>query len=292
MRFILFALLAVFFCSCIAPKKVEVLRTAYDNYIEKLEKDVALQRDSMIQLTIDVERLRGGNQSLLNIHQQMLEHLGQKEDELDEVRGNLSSTSTDLSSQLVEAKTSLAESVAAYDTLLKQQTAIIENYQRGVSKAMAVLTGSLDGKVPDESFFLADRAGEVILSVQEDLLFKSRTNDRLTDQAGSVLQAIMDALQSDPLLKLTVVGHTDNQPNPRRNANNWEYAALRASFLAEELANTYYLSPNRVIAASQGEFSPAKSNATEEGRKANRRVDFVLRNNVGNLVRELGKLGS
>ncbi|MEM9261192.1 MAG: hypothetical protein AAGA62_16250, partial [Bacteroidota bacterium] len=238
MRFIFLALLAVFFSSCITPKKVEVLRNAYDSYIEKLEKDVALQRDSMIQLTIDVERLRGGNQSLLSIHQRMLEHLGEKEDELDEVRSNLSSTSTELSSQLVEAKTQLNKSTAAYDTLLKQQTVIIEEYQKGVAKAMAVLTGSLDGKIPDEGFFLTDRAGEVILSVQEDLLFKSRTNDRLTEQAEFVLRAVMDALQSDPLLKLTVVGHTDNQPNPRRNANNWEYAALRATFLAEELADT------------------------------------------------------
>ena len=70
----------------------------------------------------------------------------------------------------------------------------------------------------------------------------------------------------------------------------FKYAALRATYLADELAKTYYLSPNRVVAASHGEYGPIKSNATEEGRMVNRRIDFVLRNNVGNLLRELNKL--
>jgi len=290
MRILIFALLACFFSSCIAPKKVEELQLAYDTQIEDMEADVLRQRDSMIRLRLDVERLRGGNESLLAIHERMQDRLGEKEDQLDDLRGNLSSTSSQMSGRIEKLQAESAAAQAAYDTLVMDQQAIINGYQQGVGKAMAVLTASLDGKVPDETFTLSDGAGEVTLSVQEDLLFKPKTVDRLTDEAEMVLRAVMDALQSDPLLKLTVVGHTDNQPNSRRGTNNWVYAALRATFLANELAQTYYLSPNRVIAASHGEYAPNQSNATDDGRKANRRIDFVLRNNVGNLLRELGKL--
>jgi flagellar motor protein MotB len=65
---------------------------------------------------------------------------------------------------------------------------------------------------------------------------------------------------------------------------------MRATTLANELTDEYYVSPNRLIAASQGEYAPARSNATEEGRYRNRRIDFEFFNNVGNLLRELDKL--
>ncbi|MEO0734791.1 MAG: OmpA family protein, partial [Bacteroidota bacterium] len=245
---------------------------------------------SMLNLRLALERVRGGNASLLIIQERLQERLQEKEDALDALQGNLTSTSSQLRKEVADSRAAALSAEAAYDTLLQDQQAIIVGYQKGVNKALAVLTASLDGKVPDETFDVFDGPGEVTLSVQENLLFRPKSVERLTDEAAIVLRAVMDALQSDPLLKLTVVGHTDNAPNPRRNTNNWEYAALRATYLAEEFAKTYYLSPNRVVAASHGEYGPIKSNATEEGRKANRRVDFVLRNNVANLLRELKKL--
>jgi flagellar motor protein MotB len=196
-----------------------------------------------------------------------------------------------MTAQLVDTRKDLKMAELAYDTLLINQQQIINEFQRGVVRAESVITQALEANLPDGSYFLTVGAGEVVLSVQENVLFKPKSVEQLNgEEAALVLRAVMDALQSDPLLKLTIVGHTDNQPNPRRGTNNWEYAALRATSLAEELAKTYYLSPNRVVAASHGEFGPARSNATAEGQRDNRRVDFVLRNNVGNLLRELRRL--
>ncbi|MEL7163511.1 MAG: OmpA family protein [Bacteroidota bacterium] len=290
MRHVFLLFLAFVLCGCVSNKRFEEQAAKYTAELAEANAARKMSQDSMLNLRLALERVRGGNASLLAIQERLQDRLGEKENALDELQGNLTSTSSQLRREAADSKATAAAAEAAYDTLLMDQRAIIVGYQKGVNKALSVLTASLDGKVPDETFDVADGPGQVTLSVQEDLLFRPKSVERLTDEAEIVLRAVMDALQSDPLLKLTVIGHTDNQPNPRRNTNNWEYAALRATYLADELAKTYYLSPNRVVAASHGEYGPIKSNATEEGRRANRRIDFVLRNNVGNLLRELNKL--
>ena len=232
----------------------------------------------------------GGNDALLATQDKHVDRLAEQEDELDELRGSLTSTNFQMTNQLAKLRKELNLAYAVFDTLRGDQQKIVRDFEAGVNDAANVLRKSLDGQVGDELFDIVTGDGIVTMSIQEDLLFLPESVDRLTELAPTILRAVLDALQNNPLLKLTVVGHTDNQASPRRNTNNWEFAALRATFIADELANTYYLSPNRVIAASHGEFGPATSNASEEGRAKNRRIDFVLRNNVGNLLRELKRL--
>lgn len=279
------------FTSCLTPKRADEMKAGYNAIILEQERDLRGRQDSISRMVVEMARLDGANEALLLTQDKMQDRLAVYEDELDKMRGNLNSTSTQMTAQLKDTRKDLQMAELAYDTLLINQQRIINKFQKGVERADSVITNALEANISDGSYFVTVSAGEVVLSVQENALFKPNSVDKLNgDEAALVLRAVMDALQSDPLLKLTIVGHTDNEPNPRRNTSNWNYAALRATFLAEELAKTYYLSPNRVVAASHGEFGPTKSNATTEGQRANRRVDFVLRNNVGNLLRELGRL--
>jgi len=275
---------------CLSPKRTALLKEGYNTVILEQERDLRGRQDSIGRMVVEMARLQGANGALLLTQDKMQDRLATYEEELDKLSGNLTTTSTRMTSKLADTRKDLLMAELAYDTLLIDQQRIINRFLRGVTQADSVITNALEANIPDEGYSVAVSAGEVTLSVQEDVLFKPRSVDKLMEDAPIVLRAVMDALQKDPLLKLTIVGHTDNQPNPRRGTSNWEYAALRATFLAGELAKTYYLSPNRVIAASHGEFGPAKSNATAEGQRANRRIDFVLRNNVGNLLRELERL--
>lgn len=291
MRILILPALALLLSGCVAPKKVDALRLSYDTYIAKLELQDSLQRDSIYNYILAVERARGGNEMLLRTQDKLQDRLAIYEDELDELKGNLSSTSSRLSTELAQLKADKRKVELAYDTLLLNQATLISGFQENITDAENLIAAVLDSVIPAKQFQFTQKAGELILSVQEDVLFRPRSVDQLTDASSFVLRAVMDALQADPLLKLVIIGHTDNQPNPRRGTDNWQYAALRATTLADKLAKTYYLSPNRMIAASHGEYEPLTSNATKEGQSSNRRVDFVLRNNVGNLVRELGRLG-
>lgn len=280
----------LFFTSCVSSGKFKRVGRAYDARAASLGDSIQNQQDSILSLLFKLENARGGNQMLLATQDKLQDRMAAQEDELDKLRGNMSNTSSRLVGQLVTIKKEAADAIASRDSLKTNQAALVKKFAAGLDRAGVAMDTAFVSKLPTDGYRISISGGELRLSVQEDLLFTPRSVTRLSDKAEVVLRGVMDALQADPLLKLTVVGHTDNKPNPRKGTNNWEYASLRATRLAEELTSTYYLSANRVMAASNGEFSPLTSNATDEGRARNRRVDFVLRNNVGNLLRELDKL--
>jgi type VI secretion system protein ImpK len=77
---------------------------------------------------------------------------------------------------------------------------------------------------------------------------------------------------------LEVVGHTDNQPIRRGPfADNLALSLARAQSVQAALRTTAnVLQPQReVTAVGRGDTDPAADNATEEGRRANRRVDVL-----------------
>lgn len=290
MRIFSYLFVAIILTGCVSGKKLKNVSRSFQEIIAVQNDNNLRQQDSISSLMLALERARGGNDALLITQDKLQDRLAIQEDELDELKGNLSSTSSRLSSELSRLKAEKAAAEAAYDTLLLRQGNVVATFQKSIEAAADIIYKAIDGKLPDENYAIRVNAGDLTLSVQEDLIFTPKAVDKLTEESATICRAVMDALQQDPLLKLLVIGHTDNQPNPRRGTSNREYAALRATNLATELTQTYYLSPNRVAAASYGEFAPLQSNATPEGQRANRRIDFVLRNNVGNLLRELEKL--
>ena len=282
--------LIALFNSCVSSGKFKKTSLDYRAKIANLTDDVQVQQDSILSLRFQLERARGGNQALLATQDKLQDRLFAQEDELDDLKGNLSNTSAKLTGELAKAKATARRALAARDTFRLDQEQIIVSYQKGLDKAADLLDSIFRDTLTENQYQLTITGGEARLSVQEDVLFTRNSVTRLTGEAEIILGGIIEVLQADPLLKLTVEGHTDNRPNARRGTDNWQYAALRATRLAEELATAYYLSPNRVVAATHGEFGPIASNSTEIGRATNRRIDFILNNNVGNLLRELDKL--
>lgn len=291
MRYLLVFLTAVVLSGCVSSGKYKKYVAVSEALFTQQADSIRFLQDSTLTMRLAVERAAGRDDAYRSSQDKYLTRLQEQSDALDALRGNLSTTNSQMGKQLAEARRELAEFSADYDTLLVVQERLIAGFQEHVESAAAALGEELKGKVDSLAYTITVDAGIVTLSVREDLLFRPGTVNRTQDETSFILRAVTNALQSDPLLKLLIVGHTDNQPNPRRGTDNWSYAALRASYLADQLNQVYYLSPNRILAASHGEFGPVASNATADGRQLNRRVDFVLRNNVGNLLRNLGQLG-
>lgn len=79
-------------------------------------------------------------------------------------------------------------------------------------------------------------------------------------------------LQQDAKLKVYIVGHTDNQGAPARNA---ELSQKRADAVAGALAADYKVDAKRLAAKGVASYSPVASNDTDAGREKNRRVELV-----------------
>jgi chemotaxis protein MotB len=78
-------------------------------------------------------------------------------------------------------------------------------------------------------------------------------------------------------LNMRIEGHTDNVPmHSARFDSNWELSTGRATAVARMLLDSGDFDAQRLSIAGYGEYHPAASNDTAEGRRQNRRVDIVL----------------
>ena len=86
------------------------------------------------------------------------------------------------------------------------------------------------------------------------------------------LKAISQMMAGLPKLKIAVVGHTDNVGS---HEDNMDLSKRRADAVVAELVKNYGIDSTRLLAAGAGFLAPISSNATEEGRALNRRVELV-----------------
>ena len=91
-----------------------------------------------------------------------------------------------------------------------------------------------------------------------------------------LLQKVAKAIEAEPG-RVTVVGHTDNQP-PRLSArfpSNFELSLARALSVEKQLAGM--LPKDRTLGSDgRGDTDPLVPNTTLEGRAANRRIEITL----------------
>lgn len=91
-------------------------------------------------------------------------------------------------------------------------------------------------------------------------------------ESKPALEEIAKLLKSDSNLKLRVVGHTDNQGNLDGNIG---LSKRRAESVNAALASQYGIASQRLSAFGVADLAPVASNAHEDGRAKNRRVELV-----------------
>ncbi len=97
----------------------------------------------------------------------------------------------------------------------------------------------------------------------------------IKEKTAAALDILAAILKKNPG-RIVIEGHTDNVPvSGPKYKSNWELSTARASSVLSVLIHQG-LDPNRFIIAGYGEYRPLASNATEDGRALNRRVEIVL----------------
>jgi chemotaxis protein MotB len=136
----------------------------------------------------------------------------------------------------------------------------------------------------DRELITVRRHGKwVEVEIRTDILFPSGVAT-LSPPAEQVLQQLAQTLRPFPN-SIRVEGHTDNRPiNTPAFPSNWELSAARAASVVH-LFTRAGMDPARLAVVGLGENRPAQSNATPEGRNANRRVLLVI---LGGVVRPEG----
>jgi chemotaxis protein MotB len=119
------------------------------------------------------------------------------------------------------------------------------------------------------------RRGLVIRLLTDKVLFDSGSA-QLRDEGRPLLTQIARLLKTEVRHPIVVEGYTDKVPiRTGQFPTNWELSAVRSTSVLRSLIRDG-VAPRRLSSAGYGALSPIDSNATEGGRRRNRRVEIVL----------------
>lgn len=118
----------------------------------------------------------------------------------------------------------------------------------------------------------------LVISLLSDKSYYDSGSAQLRPETERILDEVASFLKKNENL-VRVEGNTDDVPiSTALYPTNWELSTARAVNVVRYLHETDGIAPTRLSAAGYGEFQPRQSNATAQGRQANRRVDIVLLN--------------
>lgn len=125
---------------------------------------------------------------------------------------------------------------------------------------------------------LAQLEKGVRLTLAATVLFPSGSSE-LSERGKAVLERIADALKKRGTVGVAIEGHTDNAPISGNLAKiyptNWELSAARALAVVRYLADKGLLE-SHLEARAYGATRPQTSNATEQGKEKNRRIELLV----------------
>jgi chemotaxis protein MotB len=146
--------------------------------------------------------------------------------------------------------------------------------------SLELLTKDLRAEIESGQMQVHMEQRGLVISFTQAATFTSGADDI---KAGAVesLRKVAGTLAKIPN-PIRLEGHTDSLPiSNGRFRNNWELSAARSIAMLETLSNQFHIPKRRMSIGGYGDAAPIDTNATEEGRARNRRVDLVILNETG-----------
>tara|TARA_B100001142_G_C14330329_1_gene653848 strand:- start:468 stop:1466 length:999 start_codon:yes stop_codon:yes gene_type:complete len=245
--------------------KYFALEESYDLLASKNSRYMADKAKEIKQLLQDLEQVQSA--------------LFSKEDELTQLSTSL---------EIKEEELKLAQDqlnarsirVVELESIISRKDSLVTALKQSISKALIGLEG--------EGLSIEQRNGKVYISLEEDLLFASGKYE-VNSRGVTALNKLAAALAPQKDLEILVEGHTDSIPLSGKGLvrDNWDLSVMRATNVVKVLTNNKDLNPLQLTAAGRSEFAPISSNATNEGRSANRRIEMILSPNLDDLFKLL-----
>jgi chemotaxis protein MotB len=155
----------------------------------------------------------------------------------------------------------------------KQRLQRVESSINKVRDALSAMSaaGKLQVKV---------QRGFLVIALQGDILFDSGKSDLKAD-AKPVLLELATVLKALPDRLFQVAGHTDNAG---AEDLNWNLSMQRALTVVRFLIKDGGVDGKNLSAGGYAMYQPAADNGTDEGKKVNRRVEFLLIPNLSEIL--------
>ncbi|MBK7342138.1 MAG: OmpA family protein [Saprospiraceae bacterium] len=267
--------------SCVSKKKYLALEAQQNELRAGLQKkltDCTTEQDALRQRVADRESELSSQKTQLTANAGQIKSLEDQVDYLKKTNTNLLERMSDLSIVSKSGAESIKRSLDAINEQSRYIKDLTGQVQRKDSLNLALvmnLKRSL-ADVNDEDVSIEVKKGVVYISPSDKLLFKSGSAV-INTSAETVLGKVAMVINDHSGLDILIEGHTDNVPiNTDCIRDNWDLSAKRATSVARLLQSKYNVDPNRMIAGGSGEYKPKADNASETGRKVNRRTEIII----------------
>ena len=246
-------------------KKYDSLSDSYDLLTSKNSREMANKAKETKLLLEQIEDVES--------------ELFAKEDELSKLSKSLEVKEQELK-LAQENLNARSKRVTELESIINKKDSIVTSLKKSISKALIGLEG--------EGLTVEQRNGKVYISLEEALLFASGKYE-VNKGGGEALDKLATVLASQKDLAILVEGHTDSIPLSGKGLvkDNWDLSVMRATNVVKVLSKNLSLDPLKLTAAGRGEFVPIASNATSEGRSANRRIEMILSPKLDDLYKLL-----
>jgi chemotaxis protein MotB len=171
-----------------------------------------------------------------------------------------------------QSRTQIADLGRRLNVALAQRVQDLSRYRSDFfGRLREILEGRADVRVVGDRFVFQS---EVLFDPGQADVQEGGLPD-LDALAAAILQ-LETEIPPDINWVLRIDGHTDARPiSNARFPSNWELSAARAISVAQYLVSKG-VSPNRLVAAGFGEFTPLDPGTTEDAYRRNRRIEFKL----------------
>lgn len=113
------------------------------------------------------------------------------------------------------------------------------------------------------------------ITIQEMALFDSAKAQLHPEALGVISNLSVILAELDNYVEVS--GHTDNLPiSTIEFPSNWELSVARSLNVMKYMLRNENLNPERFSVVGYGEYRPVRTNSTEDGRAANRRVELLV----------------
>ncbi len=159
------------------------------------------------------------------------------------------------------------ESAGNAETVKKRFNELYEQIQNHIEK------NKLENKI-----HVSESEDTILIRMTDSALFDSG-RDEIKSESEVILLKLCDIIQdyTNLIKEIQIEGHTDNVPiSTAEFEDNLALSSSRAEEVVRYFIRHMDINPSILTPLGRSEYHPVESNDTEEGKKANRRVDFVI----------------
>lgn len=163
---------------------------------------------------------------------------------------------------------------------LRQTVAEKEQVEAELKRVQVELSHTLEPEIHSGNVRIRRRGQELVLDLANEILFDTGKAE-VSDGGRKLLSDVAKSLAGLPTYAIQVAGHTDSArvvtaATQERFPTNWELSTGRATNVVRFLQERGKIPGARLTAAGFAEYRPTASNASEDGRAKNRRIEILL----------------